>query len=254
MTALETPALDWRVTLVSHLPSTQDAIRARATDGAGEGEVVQALVQTKGRGRQGREWVSPMGNLYMSALLRPNCPARVAGQISFIVALALSAAIDEFIEPPHVKTLKWPNDVLIDGRKCAGILLESILGKDGGVEALIVGIGVNILAPPEDRIGLQNVSARQVAIHPFRDRLLVHLGALYRRWQVEGFAFIRQAWMEQAHGIGAPITARLAEQTIEGVFEGLNKDGALMLILPSGEKIDISAGDVYFAAGAMTET
>ncbi len=165
-------AVNWQIRTLSHVPSTQNSIRELAAEGAPEGTVVQALMQTSGRGRQGNQWISPMGNLYMSMLLRPGCTAMAAGQISFVAAVALSAAMDDVMAPGHAKTLKWPNDVLIDGKKCAGILLESDLDKDGNVNSLVLGMGVNIMAPPEDRIGLQQVGRGQVAIHPFRDLAL----------------------------------------------------------------------------------
>jgi BirA family biotin operon repressor/biotin-[acetyl-CoA-carboxylase] ligase len=243
-----TPFIDWQVSLLSHVPSTQDAVRDLAAAGAPEGTVVQALMQTAGRGRQGNQWTSPMGNLYMSILLRPDCTAMAAGQISFVAAVALSAAMDEVIAPGHVKTLKWPNDILIDGRKCAGILLESDLDKNGRVNSLILGMGVNVMAPPEDRVGLMQVGKGQIPIHPFRDKILSHLAAYYGHWRKDGFAEIRETWLQQAHGLGQPVTARLKDRHYTGVFKDIDKDGALRMELDDHKILDISAGEVYFPA------
>lgn len=239
-------ALSWAVRTVSHLPSTQDAVRDLAAKGEPEGAVVQALMQTSGRGRHGNQWQSPMGNLYMSMLLRPHCLADKAGQISFVAAVALSAAMDEVIKPGHVKTLKWPNDILIDGKKCAGILLESDLDKNGMVDSLVLGMGVNIMTPPEDRIGLKDVAKGQVPIHPFRDIFLSHFAALYNHWRAEGFENIRTLWLKQAHGLGQSVIVRLSDNTLEGQFETINERGGLILKRAGNEKLTISAGEVYF--------
>ncbi len=239
--------MEFNVHTYSSLPSTQDYIKDLAAENFAEGEVIQCLVQTKGRGRHGNEWVSPMGNLYMSVLLRPNCKADDAGQISFVAAVALSAAISEYLDEKHTKTLKWPNDILIDGQKCAGILLESDL-KDGKVESLALGIGVNIMAAPEGAVALKDVTWEiQVPIHPFRDRVLHHLNHFYTLWQKEGFAPIRKKWLEEAHGVGKTVTARLAKNTHEGIFEGIDEHGTLHLKAANGDILDISAGEVYFS-------
>ncbi|HEY8192261.1 MAG TPA: biotin--[acetyl-CoA-carboxylase] ligase, partial [Alphaproteobacteria bacterium] len=145
---------DWKIHTYAQLGSTQDYVKELGDEGLPEGTVVQCLTQTKGRGRHGRTWTSPMGGLYMSVLLRPECAAPVAGQLSFVVAVAVSAAMDEVLGKDHKKTLKWPNDILIDGKKCAGILLES--GMAGAmVNWMAVGIGVNIMSAPEDATCLQ---------------------------------------------------------------------------------------------------
>ncbi len=238
--------IDFAVHTYASLPSTQDYVRELADEGLPEGTVIQCLTQTKGRGRHGNEWASPIGNLYMSVLLRPACPADKAGQLSFVVALALSQAMDEVIEAGHNKTLKWPNDILIDGKKAAGILLESAL-KDGAVDSLVVGVGVNIMAPPEDAVALQDVSGgAQVPIHPFRDKILDQLAAYYERWRVEGFTALRNEWLAQAHGLGQTVHVRLPSEEFDGTFKDLDKDGALLVELSDGTDRKVTAGDVYF--------
>jgi BirA family biotin operon repressor/biotin-[acetyl-CoA-carboxylase] ligase len=241
--------LNFTIDTYGSLPSTQDAVKDRAAKGAAEGLVVQALTQTGGRGRHGNVWDSPMGNLYMSVLLRPACSAALAWQISFVAAVALSKAMDKFVSRKHIKTLKWPNDVLIDNKKCAGILLESELGKDGTVEWLALGIGVNILSPPPDRIGLKDTmgSQKRLAIHPFRDVVLEEFQNHYDAWRVKGFAPIRKTWLKQAHGLNEPIKVRLTDKTLDGVFEGIDDSGALLLRQKNGDTpMVIHAGEVFF--------
>lgn len=238
--------MDWDITVLGTASSTQDVLKQRAAQGAAEGTVIQSLQQTAGRGRHGNEWVSPMGNLYMSALLRPDCTADEAGQMAFAVALAVSAAMDSYIDASaHDKQLKWPNDVLVDGLKISGILLETNL-KDGRVEWLAVGAGVNIFAPPEERIGLDSIKTKPVFVNVFRDECLAHLKTYYHLWREKGFAPIRDEWLKQAYGIGTDITVRLPEVRLQGRFDGIDDTGALLLT-QGGYTNTIRSGDVHFA-------
>ena len=236
----------WNVTVVGTADSTQDLVRRAAQAGEGEGYAVQALQQTKGKGRHGNEWDSPMGNLYLSALLRPRCTPEEAGQLAFVVALALSAAIDGYLDPDkNRKTLKWPNDSLIDGAKLSGILLESNLDAAGQVDWLIVGTGVNIFAPPEGRAGLDSLKTKPIFVNVFRDEYLAALGRFYTVWREKGFAPIREEWLQQAHGKGGPLTVRLPEVSFSGLFDGIDDKGSLLLKTPDGLRT-FTAGDVHF--------
>lgn len=241
--------INWAIDVSKDLPSTQDLAIAKAAENAPEGTVIQAMIQTAGRGRHGNQWISPLGNLYMSFILRPKCTPDLAGQISFVIGLALSAAMDPYVTAGHKKTLKWPNDILIDGQKCAGILLESSLSSGGLVESLVVGMGVNIHAAPEDRIGLQQVAGeKRLAVHRFRDEVLVHVAEYYDGWKTAGFEPVRRDWLKQAHGLNHKITARLPDRTIKGIFRDIDPTGALMLEEDPGKTIAIRAGEVYFGA------
>lgn len=235
----------WRVQVLGTTPSTQDLVRSLAETGEPEGLAIQALQQTKGRGRHGNEWSSPMGNLYLSVLLRPSCRADRAGQMAFVCALALSDAMDEVLADPSAKTLKWPNDILIGGRKISGILLETRLDSHGRVDFLIIGTGVNIFAPPEGAAGLDNLKKERLAINTFRDLYLEKLRTRYMSWQDKGFAQIREAWLKQAHGLGQTMKIRLPELTYEGVFRGIDDNGALIADVAGEEKI-FTAGEVHF--------
>lgn len=235
----------WRVQVLGTTPSTQDVVRGLADTGEPEGLAVQALQQTKGRGRHGNDWVSPMGNLYLSVLLRPSCKADKAAQMAFVVALALSEAMDDVLEDGHAKTLKWPNDILIDGRKISGILLETRLDPHGRVDYLIIGTGVNIFAPPEGTEGLDRIKKERLAVNTFRDLYLSKLLVHYKVWQDKGFAPVREAWLKQAHGLGSAMKIRLPEITYEGTFEGIDENGALLATVGGAPKI-FTAGDVHF--------
>ena len=236
--------IDWQISTFAELPSTQDYLRDLLDAETPEGLVIQSLSQTGGRGRQGRQWQSPLGNLYMSLLLRPICRVETAGQLSFVTAVAVSAAMDEYLRPGTRKTVKWPNDILIDGKKSAGILIESILGAKAQVDCLIIGIGVNVLSPPDEGIGLAAVSNGPVPIHPLRDQILTRLAQYYLLWQEEGFVPIRDLWLAQAHALNEKIRARFAREEVEGVFRGLDDRGALLLETAPDRLRTISAAEI----------
>ena len=234
-------SIEFKVHTYASLPSTQDYVKELVEEGLPEGIVVQCLEQKKGRGRHGREWVSPIGNLYMSVLLRPDCPVAQVGQLSFVAAVALSAAMDTVLEPGHSKTLKWPNDILIDGKKVSGILIE----KEG--EGYALGMGVNILSAPDDAICLKDVAGdNRLAIHPFRDTVLEKLGHYYDLWQEQGFSPIRGEWLKQAHGLNDPLKARIGDDEKEGIFRDIDEEGHLVIEDADGKLFDINSGEVYF--------
>lgn len=235
----------WRVQVLGTTPSTMDLVRDLADTGEPEGLAIQALQQTKGRGRHGNSWSSPMGNLYLSVLLRPACRPDRAAQMAFVAAVALSDAMGDVIGDGHAKTLKWPNDVLIDGKKASGILLETKLDTKGRVDYLIVGTGVNIFAPAENAIGLDEVKKDRIAINTFRDMYLSKLWARYAAWKTDGFAGIREEWVKQAHGLGQPMKIRLPEVSYDGIFRGVDENGVLLAEV-GGELRNFTAGEVHF--------
>lgn len=235
----------WRIQVLGTTPSTQDMVKALAENGEPEGLAIQALQQTGGKGRHGNHWISPMGNLYLSVLLRPSCKADRAGQLAFVVALALSAAIGEVMGAGFIRTLKWPNDILVEGKKISGILLESKLDFHGRVDYLVIGTGVNIFAPPEGAIGLDDIKQNPVFINKFRDLYLEKLLAHYISWQENGFGPVREDWLKQAHGLNAPMTIRLPESTYNGIFRGIDENGTLLAEI-EGQIKHFTAGEVHF--------
>ena len=229
--------------------STNDEAKNRAAQGAPDGTVVWARQQRAGRGRRGRSWVSPPGNLYVSAILRPACGARGVAQLSFVAALAVLDLVDGSL--PGRARCKWPNDVLVDGGKAAGVLLESALGPGGHVDWVVLGIGVNLASHPRIDGAIPSTSLAEAGgptLAP-EEALRSVLAALARRrreWETQGFAAVRHAWLDRAHGLGGPVTVVNGERRVAGVFEGLDEEGALVLAQPGTELISIAAGDVIF--------
>lgn len=238
--------MDWSVEIFDSVDSTQDLLKDRALSGAPEGTVVQGLEQLKGRGRHGNTWISPKGNLYLSILLRPECPAQVTGQLAFVVALAVGDAVGSFLtqgEQDSIR-LKWPNDILYNGLKISGILLETNI-NNASIDAVYVGVGVNVERPPEGHIGLSDIAGGTVSVDECRAVLLDNLARWYGVWRQKGFAPVREAWLKQAHGIGQPVRARMPRGEEHGIFEGIDGYGAL--ILKQGDEIKtIQAAEIHF--------
>jgi BirA family biotin operon repressor/biotin-[acetyl-CoA-carboxylase] ligase len=243
-------SINWRFEQYQNVVTTQNYVFDAIDEGEAEGFVVQALQQQGGKGRHGNKWEAPIGNLYISALLRPECDLASAGQLAFVVAVALSDALDAYIDPEHhVKTLKWPNDILIDGRKISGILLESDI-KDNALNAIVLGVGVNIFKAPEFGVALNDIASEPVYVNKVRDVILDKLSYYLDLWQEKGFAPIREAWLNGAHGIGKPMTARLPSESFKGIFKGITEDGSLILDMDGTDKI-IHAAEVHFGPDEM---
>jgi BirA family biotin operon repressor/biotin-[acetyl-CoA-carboxylase] ligase len=255
--------LRWRQTLLSsnwpegvgqiilpEIDSTNAEAARIAPDLSGPTWVL-ALCQTKGRGRRGRHWRDPEGNFAATYVSRPDGPPEQVALRSFVAALALHEALITLTGRPECFALKWPNDVLLNGGKLAGILLESV-GHGATVGHLAVGIGVNLRQAPDSDAGamppVSLMSETGVLVRP-QDFLGI-LAPAYDRWEQQlityGFAPIRQAWLGRAARLGQPIIARTVTETYEGIFDGIDATGALMLRMPHGARA-ISAAEVYFS-------
>jgi BirA family biotin operon repressor/biotin-[acetyl-CoA-carboxylase] ligase len=233
------------------IDSTNAEARRRAEAGARGPLWLTAKVQTAGRGRRGRSWETGSGNLAATLLTVTAKPPGEAAQISFVAALAVADLAAAYV-PPTLVSLKWPNDPLIAGRKVAGILVESGLHPNGGLW-LAVGCGVNLATPPAAADRPATSFAEHCAAPP--PGPLEALGVLaeslarwHELWERLGFTPIAEAWTLRAHGLGELCEARLPNETITGIAEGLDADGALRLRTPSGLARRITAGDVFFGA------
>ncbi|PWE34126.1 biotin--[acetyl-CoA-carboxylase] ligase [Maritimibacter sp. 55A14] len=214
---------------------------------------IMARRQTAARGRRGRAWASPEGNFAATLVLRPAEAPGQAALRSFVAALALRETCAGLTGREAAFSLKWPNDVLLNGGKLAGILLESV-GAGGRLTHLAIGIGVNLTAvPPPEAVepgATPPVAlAPETGIRPGQEAFLDALAAAYARWEYQfttyGFAPIRSAWLAHAARLGQPITARTARETHEGTFETVDETGALVLNGPRG-RVAIPAAEVFF--------
>ena len=222
-------------THLAEVGSTNDWLLARA-DALPDGHWVIADRQTAGRGRRGRVWNDGAGNLMGSVLVKATGQVQ---QLSFVAALALHDALSALTGQPARFALKWPNDVLLDGTKCSGILLERV------GEALVIGMGINLAHHPE---GTERPATSLVAAGlggPTPVALLHELPPAFEPWAAPAFAPIRAAWTARAAGVSARIVARLGSESPEGIFTGLAGDGALLMQLDDGTTRAIHAGEVF---------
>jgi BirA family biotin operon repressor/biotin-[acetyl-CoA-carboxylase] ligase len=228
--------------------STNDEAKRLARQGAEEGTLVWALEQTAGRGRRGHAWASPPGNFYVSLVLHPGCAAGRAAQLGFVAALAVGDALGAISSGLQGLSYKWPNDVLVHGRKIAGILLESELGDEEIPKFVIVGVGINLISSPRDT-EFPATSIAEEGLRPVSPSHALEEFARYfhlseRRWREDGFAPIRLAWRARAMSLGEPIRVQLEAATLHGRFLDIDQHGALMLEI-AGELRRIRAGEIF---------
>lgn len=235
----------WHIHHFDEVSSTQDIATEHAQAGAPDATVIFATEQTQGRGRSGNSWQSFKGNLFCSVLLRPDIEPAQSGQYSFLSAIALNRTLSQIVDDTHAVKNKWPNDVLVDGKKIAGILLEAVL-DEGRLDALIIGLGVNISAAPEDRVALSALGSVNDTAETFLHEFLAQFDAVLDEYEQEGFAGLREEWLDQAAGLNMAIKVRLPKETLEGVFDGLEADGALRLRLANNSIKVIHSGEVFF--------
>ncbi len=247
---------DYHLLSYDELDSTNDEARRLAEGGGAHGAVVWAKRQTEGRGRMGRLWVSAEGNLFCSILLAPHCDTETAAQLSFVAGLAAVETLAPILPDGGALTCKWPNDILLDGKKIGGILLESFEtadmtpGQNRMVRWVVVGVGINIDSCPENTdipatflkdAGVEIISAKIVL-----SRFIHHFITEYDLWANKGFAPIRKRWTEYAFRQGKSIEVRLPKETHTGIFEGIDATGHLTLKMRDGKRMSISAGDVFW--------
>ena len=234
------------------LPSTNNEAFSRARTGEPGDLWITAEEQTAGRGRRGRAWVSAAGNLAASLLLLEPAPPETVATISFVAGVALHQAVIDLAGPAVVDRLKlkWPNDLLCDHLKVAGISVEGDK-LPTGKSAVVIGIGVNCRSHPATGTihPASDFAACGVAIavEALFARLALRMAEEILRWDCgANFAAIRSAWLARSIGLGEPIRVNLSGRTIDGRFDTLDETGRLVLTLSDGARETISAGDVFF--------
>ncbi|THD73109.1 biotin--[acetyl-CoA-carboxylase] ligase [Phenylobacterium sp.] len=233
----------------AEIDSTNAEARRRAEAGLAGPVWITAGRQTAGRGRRGRAWSTETGNLAATLLTTTDVPAAEAAQLSFVAALAACDLADTCLGEGAAR-LKWPNDVLVFGRKAVGILVESGMRPDGRLW-LGVGIGVNLAHAPEGVERPATSFAEHMAGPPPKpldalEVLATRFESWRKLWATQGFSPIAEGWTARAHGLGERCEARLPNRTLSGIAEGMDPDGALRLRLDDGALERITAGDVFF--------
>lgn len=230
--------------------STNEVAAELARAGAPAGTLVVAREQTAGRGRHGRPWHSPPGNLYCSLLLRPERPLAECASLSLVIALAALRGVERCATRDLDLALKWPNDLLLRGAKLAGILLEGVADVQGQAPWVVAGLGVNVANCPA---GLPYPATSlaeegfEVGIDRVLDTYLQELDPLLETWEAEGFAPLRGAWLARAAGLGAVVRLKVGDQLHSGRLADLHDDGSILLESPAGCLTRFTAGELFFA-------
>ncbi len=233
---------DWHIKAFDELESTNDTALAYSRQIKGERYVIEAKRQTKGRGRRGRSWQSLSGNLFFSLLFEFDITK--AGELAIICSLSLQQSINKLSIDADVK-LKWPNDVLLNGAKVSGILLEKAEGN-----YVIAGIGVNIMQSPKspDMI-YPTISLKEAGIEVESDDFLrlylENFDNNVKQLKEKGFEYIRRQWIDKAKGIGKTVIVKQNNKAIRGIFTGIDENACLLL--KENETLHkILAGDVFY--------
>lgn len=246
---LNTHALGRTVIYRSEVTSTQDIAISLALEGAEEGTMVIAETQTKGRGRMGRTWVSNPGNLYFSLILRPEMKPSEAMKLPLITGVGVAQAINNVtgLNP----SLKWPNDIMVAGKKVGGILSEMSAETDR-LQYVVVGVGLNLNSRKGDlsqglrdtAVSLMEVAGEYIPRVQLIQMILYELEKLYEAHQSSGFESIRHRWKALSNTIGRKVWVSSGTEQVEGEAVDIDQDGALILRKTDGTEQRIMAGDV----------
>lgn len=247
---LKTEKIGQAMEYIESCPSTQILAHNLAQEGAVDGTVVLTETQTEGRGRLARKWDSaPQKGIWMSVILRPDVVPQKAPQFTLVAAVAVVRAIEEItgLKPE----IKWPNDILLNGKKCTGILTELQSDADG-IQALIIGIGMNVNQEVEDfspevrdiAASLKGASGQRVNRQDLVRSLLFHLEQYTNLYIEQGFGLLKVMWEGYSSTIGRPVRARMAKETLEGIAEGITDDGVLQLRTSDGKLHGIYSADI----------
>lgn len=229
----------WEIETFDELSSTQDYIKAR--DNLSHGLAIQAKKQTAGYGRHGRIWVSLPGNLFLSfALIPRSIDPEKTGLLALGIGSALAQTVKSHIQNTANTVVKWPNDVLIDGRKCAGLLLETHNG------AIIVGVGINITNAPQAEIATcltdhGCTSSRETLLHDF----LTHVSDIYTRWGNQEYAYIRDTFLKSGFPQNTPMSVKTPQMIYQGMFHDIDQNGALLLRDQDGNVLTLTSGQIF---------
>lgn len=244
--------INYRFIQYEIVDSTNSEIKRLCHQGADEGTVVVAASQTLGRGRLGRRWISPPGNLYFTILLKPKVLPHILSQLSLVAGIALAKTIQHYITDKNQVSLKWPNDVLVNKQKIAGILVETDI-DNSFIEGTpcYLGVGVNIESSPELTVypatSFKNLTEQTPDTSEFLKSFNVNFDTAYTIWMQSGFSSLKQEWLSFAHGLGEVAVATSSRNgQISGEFITLTDEGGICLVDVDGKNHIITSSEVTF--------
>lgn len=238
---------NWKIIELKEVDSTNDYAKKLIEMGYGEGFAVTAAKQTAGKGRRTRNWYSPIGNLYCSLIISSDCSTERMGQLSFVSAVAVIESI-KHLAPAVNLSCKWPNDILVNGKKVTGILIENIIAENNSFA--VVGIGINLKEFPileNAKIPATSLSAEGFEIEK-KELLYTVINNFYNNlllWRERGFLPIRHKWLANAFGLGSDIEIHMPNKKLCGRFGDIDENGAIVLINQSGDIEKIVSGEVF---------
>lgn len=230
------------------IDSTNDEAKRLVQSGAFDRLVIWSKTQTAGRGRYGRNWVSQEGNLFLSILMPINCSLQKATQLSFVMAVAVADVIESLAIKNKLDLeiqLKWPNDVLVNGKKVAGILMEAL--PESVDDWVILGLGVNIENKPdiENSTSLHELGIK-TSVGEALGMIMNQFDYYHDMWVIYDFPNIRKIWLKKAYKLGEVVTISDIKNRVSGVFDGLSDEGAIKIKLASGEEFSYTTGEIFF--------
>jgi BirA family biotin operon repressor/biotin-[acetyl-CoA-carboxylase] ligase len=252
----------YRLAALDQVGSTNTEAMSRARDGDRGSLWCVTTQQTAGKGRRQRAWVAPRGNLASSVLEILNVTPAVAATMGFAFGLAHETALRRVSLEANMRLagadqlqylLKWPNDVMVRGHKLCGLLVEAEAVEGAGL-AVVAGIGTNIVAAPEGT-PTPAISLSALGVHIGAEELFAALSDAWVEFSGiwnhgRGFADIRKLWLERAYGLGERVAIQTGTVTVEGIFDTLDETGCLIVCTADGQRVSITAGEVYFGAAA----
>ena len=232
--------------------STNEELKKRAlNEFVDEGVVIWSLIQTSGRGRQNRRWISEIGNMFISVLFRPNCCLADAAQLGFLPVIAANETLKCLINHIPKLSYKWPNDLLLNKKKIGGTLLEAGFDEKFDSTWVVVGFGLNLEHFPKNThfpaSSIKDELGVELKIEEVVQSYIWNLANLYNKWLEEGFAPLRRKWLISGHKIDEPLSIKIIKKDITGVFCDLDEKGALVIKTKEGLR-RVSAGDVYLTS------
>lgn len=222
----------------NELSSTNLEAVQMAKKGASDGTIILADMQSSGRGRHGKNWISPKGNLYTSIIIRD---AIQLTHFTFITAVAVGDTLLALSANLDLK-YKWPNDILVDNKKIAGILLET----EANANWLVIGIGINILSSPEYAISLNQVCNSNISSLTLLKELINNFDRIRQKWLSEGFLPIRKMWLERAHMVGSLINVKIGGHLYSGKFFDIDQEGKIVISTYDNNLISLESGEVFY--------
>jgi BirA family transcriptional regulator, biotin operon repressor / biotin---[acetyl-CoA-carboxylase] ligase len=239
----------FNILIFDHIDSTNEEAKRVASLCPDKDFLIWSHMQTKGKGRNSNSWISPKDNLYLSILTQGKEDISNISYLPFIMALAIGDVIKKYTNNADLVQYKWPNDVLYDGKKIAGILIETKITNNNQTDWVIIGTGINLISSPKiegyPTTNIFDITKQEISVEDAIDQVMHNLAYYQNLFQKEGFKVIKDLWLTNAFGIGKLLTVSSANSRLLGTLEGIDDDGAILLKLSNGSITKILSGDLF---------